>query len=220
MSNLKNITKKESEVLDAMIPVSLDTIKEQVAEDHSLRVSKFNHQLTLAATAKKVKDWFDETGQAELAEKKIKWGVAELSEKVFRFSAKGKFLPKLVRAAKMIEDGVDPADFIKDAEANDKSLSINVFLKWNKDEQSFPAKEEEEDAEEEVKDTQATAGKDTAVTFSWKGLTLKNGEQDNLALRVEGDGTVHSNLSVADVIDALEILKGTIQEAVATEKFL
>ncbi len=234
MSNLEELLPIERAALDAVsLPVSLTVLQKQVTQNHTLRVKKFKHQLKLAASAKAVKDWFDSEGQAALEEHDVTWSVGDLSEKVFRYSRSSKFLQKLVRAAKIaatIEDA--EARFIIDADAAEKSLSINNFLKWESsglepvaNPDDVAAEPDPTDVPEEPSVPEDTSTGDTFVTFNWKQWASENnGETEftNIAVRLDATAdqiTAVSNVSLEQALEALELLLTELTELAADNAF-
>jgi hypothetical protein len=164
--------------------------------------------------------WFKDGGSDELSAQGVDWTLADVSEKVFRWSAKSKHIHKVIRAAQA-SDQLDA--FVTDAEDNGQSLNLATFNRWVKDGGQFDVEDdtltdadgggvsEDTDTDGDTDgdaDTTVAAG-DVVSTFCYKGW---NGENLSLTIRLtaDGDHSVDTSSNTDELANALDYLKSLL----------
>ena len=193
MSNLANLLPIEKAALAAInLPVSVDTLTQQRTDEAGLSANRFEKQLQRGKSALEIVSWFKAGGKAELSEQGVDWTVGDISEKLFHWSANGKFINKAMKAAKNAEHS---SAFVSAAQSAGQSIGIENFNKWVNAGCEFAQVDDTLSAEDapnsteetnEESSTEETTGSDVVGTFCWKtaagniSLTIRINEQGNL----------------------------------------
>lgn len=189
MSNLSNLLPIEEAALSAInLPVSVDTLTQQRTDEAGLSANRFEKQLQRGKSALEIVSWFKAGGKAELSEQGVDWTVGDISEKLFHWSANGKFINKAMKAAKNAEHSTA---FVSAAQSAGQSIGIENFNKWVNAGCEFAQVDDTLSAEDAPTSSEETSSEETTEsdvvgTFCWKtaagniSLTIRINEQGNL----------------------------------------
>lgn len=215
MSNLSQILPVEQAALDAItLPISIADINVQLSQVTGLSVQKFKKTIEVGQSAMAFVQWFKDGGSDEMSAQGVDWTLADVSEKVFRWSAKSKHIHKVIRAAQAA-DQLDA--FVADAEGNGQPLNLATFNKWVKDGGQFEVEDDTlTDADGVSEDTDADGDADATVeagdvvsTFCYKGWS---GDNLSLTIRLTADGqhSVDTSSNTNELANALDYLKSLL----------
>lgn len=216
MSNLLSIETAFLNLPQVKQAINLNEIKRAKRNVANAQKRKFEHTMSMAGLVKQAVAWFDsEEGKQTFTEEGIQWSKADFGLKVFGWQKS--FFYKVIKAANLDPRILAAFNSMCDEAGEQANRSLAGLLEFGRDidlnslEHSEDATEEEIAQAEEQAIEQATEQAtqservETIIT-----LSFRNPNGDNVAWRIDANGSVSTRNSAEQVREVLAMINGTL----------
>jgi hypothetical protein len=216
MSNLLSIETAFLNLPQVKQAINLNEIKRAKRNVANAQKRKFEHTMSMAGLVKQAVAWFDsEEGKQTFTEEGIQWSKADFGLKVFGWQKS--FFYKVIKAANLDPRILAAFNTMCDEAGEQANRSLAGLLEFGRDidlnslEHSEDATEEEIAQAEEQAIEQATEQAtqservETIIT-----LSFRNPNGDNVAWRIDANGSVSTRNSAEQVREVLAMINGTL----------
>ena len=182
-------------------------IKKLLNEEKKAHIKKFATALALSKRAHYVCEWFDsDEGIRITNEEGITWTKADIGLKIFGYEKAGKYVYKLLRAAKLSDELV--ANF--NAKCDELELggknpnrTLEGLLKYDKDLRSSESESKGGGSDGEGDGEGAEVGVRSSTVFT---MTFKRADGVNVAIRIDENGVAKTTNDREEVLSAIAFL--------------
>lgn len=189
--------------------LSLNDIRRGQRNVGNAQKRKFDHTIQLAAHVVAAYEWFKSPeGQAAFREQGLSWTMDDFAQKVFGWQ---KSYFHKVRKAGMLDARVVEAFVTKCMEIGDNAKqTLAGLLEFSRDVDvdSLDADATDEEVAEAIEEAAVPQREESTTMVT---LSFRNPDGDNVAYRMETDGTLHTRNTKEQIIAVLALINASIE---------